>query len=139
MPCIPYQREHSLCAHAELNVRSMKEWQKLGSQLAEFPGTLYLGDARDNDPRYPSRKLTQQEALNLQPGLAPEAASSGAVLYEQEGVLINHTQQPEHKFAPLRDIYRLLFYFTPIPAPTRCVHSRSFGIYAYGLCIFRVM
>lgn len=71
--------------YKELNVRSMREWQKLGAPLAEFPGTLYLGDARDNDPRYPSRKLSTAEALRQQPGIAPEAAASGAVLYEQEG------------------------------------------------------
>ncbi|KAK9792940.1 hypothetical protein WJX73_000671 [Symbiochloris irregularis] len=70
--------------YKELNARSMREWQKLPG-LAEFPGTLYLGDQRDNDPRYPSQKLTQAEALERQPGLSAEAAAGGAVLYAQEG------------------------------------------------------
>lgn len=82
----------SVCA--ELNVRSMREWQKLGAPLAEFPGTLYLGDARDNDPRYPSRKLSTAEALRQQPGIAPEAAASGAVLYEQEGATLTCSFTP---------------------------------------------
>ena len=69
---------------AELNVRSMDEWRKLPG-LAEFPGTLYLGDDRDNDPRYPSQRLSQAQALDAQPGLNPSAAAKGAVLYKQEG------------------------------------------------------
>ena len=74
----------------------MEEWRKLPG-LAEFPGTLYLGDDRDLDPRYPSQKLTQAQALDMQPGLAPESAAKGAALYAQEGI---HLPNPKPSRRP---------------------------------------
>ena len=78
---------------AELNSLGMEEWRRLpmraksGDALAEFPGTLYLGDDRNADPAYPSTSVTAEEVANLEPELVSTEAAAGARLYQQEGAL----------------------------------------------------
>ena len=65
----------------------MDAWRSLG-ELAEFPGTLVLEDARPENEAYSSEAVTPESLHLLEPGLSPHAASSGARLYRQEGKLL---------------------------------------------------
>ena len=72
------------CCFADINVRGMGAWRSLGD-LAEFPGTLVLEDARPENEAYPSEAITPKSLQLLEPGLASDAAAKGARLYTQEG------------------------------------------------------
>ena len=62
----------------------MEAWRAL-AELAEFPGTLVLEDARPATEAYPSEVVTPESLLNLEPALLQQAAAKGARLYRQEG------------------------------------------------------
>ena len=62
----------------------MNVWSSLGS-LAQFPGTLVLGDARPAQEAYPSEGVSSESLALLEPHLSPTAAAQGARLYRQEG------------------------------------------------------
>ena len=68
----------------------MNVWSSLGG-LAQFPGTLVLGDARATQEAYPSDGVTPESLALLEPCLSPTAVAQGARLYRQEGgQLIGH-------------------------------------------------
>ena len=68
----------------------MNVWSALGG-LAQFPGTLVLGDARPAQEAYPSDDVSPESLALLEPCLASTAAAQGARLYRQEGEqLIGH-------------------------------------------------
>jgi len=67
----------------------MDAWRALGD-LAQFPGTLVLEDARPTNKAYPSDAIAAQSLQELEPGLSSKAASKGARLYRQEGAVPEH-------------------------------------------------
>lgn len=100
----------------DLNKAGMEEWRRLPvktgqeESLAEFPGTIYLGeppfqglsspkssqtdalhtvslvgDTRESDPGYPSDRLSGAEVARLEPELSPHFAEKGGRRYRQEG------------------------------------------------------
>ena len=73
-----------MTSSADFNVRGMNVWSSLGG-LAQFPGTLVLGDARPAQEAYPSEGVSPESMALLEPCLCPTAAAQGARLYRQEG------------------------------------------------------
>ena len=67
----------------------MDAWRALGD-LAQFPGTLVLEDARPTNEGYPSDAIAAHSLQELESGLSSKAASKGARLYQQEGVVPEH-------------------------------------------------
>lgn len=65
----------------------MEVWRSLGA-LAQFPGTLVLGDARPENEAYPSDQILHDSLALLEPGLSSRAAAKCARLYQQEGAQV---------------------------------------------------
>ena len=81
-------RQHAANAGACLHaccVRHLKPKPQIQTLSPECTGTLYLGDRRDGDSRYPSERLSREQTLQEQPGISGRLADDGAVLYRQEG------------------------------------------------------
>ncbi|KAK9824712.1 hypothetical protein WJX74_000161 [Apatococcus lobatus] len=70
--------------YKELNSRSMQLWHQF-PDLAEFPGTISVGDARDEDPAYKSSNLSSADVSSLEPELSADARAQPMRLYSQEG------------------------------------------------------
>ena len=62
----------------------MQLWQEL-SELAEFPGTIAVGDARDEDPTYKSSNIDPKDMGSFEPQLSSKALAQPLRLYSQEG------------------------------------------------------
>ena len=62
----------------------MQQWRNF-PELAEFPGTIAVGDARDEDSTYKSSNVRPDTLSSLEPQLSPEAAAQPLRLYSQEG------------------------------------------------------
>lgn len=70
----------------------MEVWRSLGA-LAQFPGTLVLGDTRSGSAAYSSDPLMPEHLALLEPCLSSEAAAQGGRLYRQEGA--HASMQPD--------------------------------------------
>lgn len=75
--------QHREC-NADLNHSSMKLWGQY-PDLAVFPGSLLLADARTGDSVYPSSPLLAEQLQKEEPGLSESACKDGARLYQPEG------------------------------------------------------
>ena len=71
----------------------MQLWHQF-PDLAEFPGTISVGDARDEDPAYKSSNLSSADVSSIEPELSDDARAQPMRLYSQEGdVLCTSPQQ----------------------------------------------